>query len=695
MGRYVIGRRGPAKGLDLSFLNREQQAVVAEPPGGQRLVIAGPGSGKTRTLTYRVANLIAMGVAPERLLLLTFTNRAAREMLQRVEQLVPEDAWRVHGGTFHSVACRLLRRHAAAIGYKPDFTILDRGDAEDQVAAAMLDLGIDTKKRRFPRKKVILNLFSSCINQELSLHEAILQKTPQFRALLNPLEEVAQRFVERKQAANHLDFDDLLVGWSLLADPPPEASEDLKSASAEICSLYREVLVDEYQDVNAIQGRIADGMSSVHGGLTVVGDDCQSIYGFRGADDQNILGFEERHPEAKRFYLTINYRSRPEILAVANASIVHNARRFEKDLSPVRDSSGIRPWLSPLRDRRMQATFVAERILDLRDEGVGLNDIAVLYRAHNHATELQVELTRRGIPFMVRSGLRFFEQAHIKDVLSFLRVLHNRNDELALQRALITFDGIGPATVRRIYERMQGRIQQGSDPLLEFGQAPWAKLVGQRAAKSWQGAAKLFAKLVALDERKVTEMIWAVIDSPYADHVKYSYTNPQARMDDLAQLADYGANFEDLHQFLGELALLDTFQAEEVVDSEEPDEKVSLSSIHQAKGLEWSRVFVLCMNDGLFPMATALREPGGEEEERRLFYVATTRAKDELYLTYTEIREGRRMRQDLLSVSRFIRELTELRRSKDEQALLERVEVVFNTEAALEAPTEPLSLEGE
>ncbi|MEC7750499.1 MAG: ATP-dependent helicase [Myxococcota bacterium] len=694
MGRYVIGRREPARGLDLSGLNLQQQAVVAHPPGGQRLVIAGPGSGKTRTLTYRVANLIAMGVPPERLLLLTFTNRAAREMLERVEQLVPEDAWRVHGGTFHSVGNRLLRRHAAAIGYQPDFTILDRGDAEEQVGAAILDLGIDTMKRRFPRKKVVLNLFSACINQELSLQEAIFQKAPQFQALLQPLQDVAQRYVERKRAANQLDFDDLLVGWSLLADPPPEANEALRAASAEVCGLYREVLVDEYQDVNAIQGRIADGMASVHGGLTVVGDDCQSIYRFRGADDQNILAFEARHPEAERFYLTINYRSRPEILAVANQSITHNPKRFIKDLEPVRESNGMRPWLSPLRDRRMQATFVAERILDLRDEGIPLNEIAVLYRAHHHATELQVELTRRGIPFMVRSGLRFFEQAHIKDVLSFLRVLHNRRDELSFHRALMTFDAIGPATIRRVFERVHERLTAGADPLAEFEQPVWGNLVGARGAKSWQAVVKLFGQLVRLDDTKVTEMIWAILDSPYADHVRYSYSNPQARLEDLQQLADYAANFDGLHQFLAELALLDTFQAEEVVESEEPDEKVSLSSIHQAKGLEWSRVFVLCMNDGLFPMATALREPGGEEEERRLFYVATTRAKDELYLTYTEIREGRRMRQDLLAVSRFIRELQGVKNSQN-QPLLDRVEVVFNTDPGLEAPKETKALEGD
>jgi DNA helicase II / ATP-dependent DNA helicase PcrA len=671
-----MGRHGGAQtDVSLAHLNLEQQAVVTAPLGGKRLVLAGPGSGKTRTLVHRVAHLIGSGVPAEQLLLLTFTNRSAREMLDRVGERVPGDAWRVQGGTFHSVASRLLRRYAEAIGFTADFTILDRGDAEEQVAAAVLDLEIDTSARRFPRASVLIKVFSAAVNRELDLHEVILRQAPQFRALHDEIQAVAQRFVERKRAANQLDFDDLLVGWSLLAEPPPGAGAALLAASDEVRGLYREVLVDEYQDTNPVQGRIADAMASGHGGLTVVGDDCQSIYAFRGADDQNILKFEIRHPGAEVFYLTQNYRSTPEIIDLANASIRFNKRQYQKTLAPTRDSNGFKPCLVPVRDRKMQSAFVAERILDLRDEGVPLDEISVLYRAHHHATEVQVELTRRGIPYRVRSGMRFFEQAHIKDVLAFLRFMHNRGDELAWRRAACCFSGVGPATARRAFGALAGA---DNEMLSRLGEAPMLTVVGARAARNWEHLAKLFGVLAKRHTQSVSEMIHDVLQSPVAEHIKYTYDNPQPRLDDIAQLADYAMNFDDLEHFLSDLALLDTFQAEEVVSDEEPEEKITLSTVHQSKGLEWRYVFLIGLNDGGFPMGTALREPNGEEEERRLFYVATTRAKDELYLSFPEVRERRGNQRDLLPVSRFVRELELAQRAQStESKLLERVALVF------------------
>jgi DNA helicase-2/ATP-dependent DNA helicase PcrA len=682
MRTFAMGRHGDTpSGVALAHLNLEQQAVVRAPLGGNRLVLAGPGSGKTRTLVHRVAHLIDSGVSPEHLLLLTFTNRSAREMLDRVGELVPGDAGQVRGGTFHSVGARLLRRYAEAIGFTSDFTILDRGDAEDQVAAAVLDLAIDTTARRFPRASVLVKLFSAAVNRELDLHEVILRQAPQFRPMHDEIQAVAVRFVERKRAANQLDFDDLLVGWSLLADPPPGASPALRSASEEVCGLYREVLVDEYQDTNPVQGRIAAAMASVHGGLTVVGDDCQSIYAFRGADDHNILDFEARHSGVELFYLTENYRSTPEIIDLANASIAFNKRQYKKTLTPNRESNGFKPCVVPVRDRKMQSAFVAERVLDLRDEGVPLEEIAVLYRAHHHATELQVELTRQGVPYRVRSGLRFFEQAHIKDVLSFLRFLHNRGDELGWRRSVCCFSGIGPATARRAFSALGGG---GDAALADLGGAAMRKVVGTRAAHNWQHVASLFAALIQRPSTAVSEMISEILESPFAEHIKFDYDNPQPRLDDIAQLADYAANFDDLEHFLSDLALLDTFQAKEVVTDEEPDEKLTLSTVHQSKGLEWRYVFVIGLSDGGFPMGTALREPDGEEEERRLFYVAITRAKDEVYMSFPEISGRQGNLRDVLPVSRFVREIELAQRARPRhERLLERVALVFGPQASI------------
>jgi DNA helicase-2/ATP-dependent DNA helicase PcrA len=398
-------------------LNEQQYAAVTAAGGGPMLVIAGAGSGKTRTLTYRVAWLVEQGVPPERILLLTFTNKAAREMLRRVEGLLPMDVSAIWGGTFHHVANRLLRRHAKLIGYGNDFTILDREDSKDMLDACITDAGIDTKAERFPKGDVLAEIYSLVVNTERSIERVLAEQYDYFSHLVEQIRKLQRLYAERKVKANAMDYDDLLVNALRLF-------QEFKEVGDRYREQFLHVLVDEYQDTNKIQADLIDAIAMQHRNLMVVGDDAQSIYSWRGANYRNILSFPERYPSAKTFKIEVNYRSVPAILKLANDAIKGNVHQFAKHLQPVRQG-GAKPWLVPCADGNQQSQFVAQRILELRDEGVALNEIAVLYRAHFHAMELQMELTKRNIPYVITSGLRFFEQAHVKDVSCFLKVAVN------------------------------------------------------------------------------------------------------------------------------------------------------------------------------------------------------------------------------------------------------------------------------
>ncbi len=436
-------------------LNEEQREVVLA-GGGPVLVIAGAGSGKTRTLVYRVARLIESGTDPARILLLTFTNKASRDMLRRVETLLTVDTRRLMGGTFHSVGNRLLRRFGGRVGLGPNFTILDPEDAREMLEAATSDRKIPVVERRFPKGDVLLDLYSYTINTGRPFTEVLFERTPHFSPLEAEIVSVFQRYRERKRAANAGDYDDLLLAWKRLLEEIPEAAVELQRS-------YDHVLVDEYQDTNRLQGEIVDGMARAKKNVTVVGDDAQAIYSFRGASFENILGFPERYPDAKTFRLTRNYRSTPEILALANASIAHNVRQFPKELQATRPP-GPMPAVVPLPDIPEQARFVGQRLLEWHDEGEKLSDLAVLYRAHYQALELQIELTRRGIPYEIRSGVRFFEQRHVKDVLAFLRIAVNPKDELSWKRALKLFPRVGERAAAAVWEAIGSR----PDPLASF-----------------------------------------------------------------------------------------------------------------------------------------------------------------------------------------------------------------------------------
>jgi DNA helicase II / ATP-dependent DNA helicase PcrA len=653
--RYVIKREVPRRYLVnyKAELNEEQYAVVSAGKG-PLLVIAGAGSGKTRTVTYRVTRLIESGIAPSRILLVTFTNKAAREMLHRVEGLVQADVRKIWGGTFHSIANRILRRHAQSIGYQTNYTILDSEDVKDFVTSAIQEAGIDTKARRFPKAEVVHGLISYANDTDTPIRDCIVRLHPQFEPLATQIERVDRLYQARKLERNAMDYDDLLLNWKKLLI-------ECKEISDYWAEQFEYILVDEYQDTNKVQAEIIDLLAVKHRNVMVVGDDAQSIFGWRGAHFQNIYEFKDRYPDAQEFHLDANYRSRPEIVMLANASIKNNRKQFPKNLRAIRNSSGLAPALIPTHDLDQQAAFVASRILELREDGIKLDEIAVLYRSHYHALELQLELTRRDIPYVVRSGIRFFEQAHIKDVISYLRLLVNPRDEIAWKRVLKLIPQIGQATANRIWER------------LAFAEEPLALVrrtdfdAQPRFREGWMEFVKLIEQLVSpeyLDQP--ANQIALILSSGYETHLENTYENADLRAEDLRQLANYATRFESTEEFLSELALINTERfaapqgttAEDVVAGGDEDEQLVLSSIHQAKGLEWRVVFLIWAADGKFPSARSLRDAEQEEEERRLFYVAITRAKDELYVCYPLVVTDYSRQTVIQKPSRFVTEVS-------------------------------------
>ena len=680
MTRKYIIKTEPAKTTALvnyrEALNPEQHAVVMA-GRGPLLVIAGAGSGKTRTVTYRVARLIEAGVAPGRILIVTFTNRAAREMLSRVETLVAADVRRVWGGTFHSIANRLLRRHAASLGYESNFTILDAEDAKDLLDAGIEEAAIETKARRFPKAEVLNEIFSFATNTDTPLAQLIAARYPHFEPLTAQIERLDKLYQQRKLERNAMDYDDLLVNWKRLLIEKPE-----------IAAVYREqfehILVDEYQDTNTLQAEIVDLLAEKHRNLMVVGDDAQSIFGWRGANVENIFCFKERYPDAQVMKLETNYRSTPEILMLANASVSNNKKQFPKYLQPIRPSRNFTPALIPARDADQQASFVASRVLELRDEGVPLEEMAVLYRSHFHALELQLELTRRGIPYEVRSGVRFFEQAHIKDVTAYLRLIVNPRDEIAWKRVLKLIPKVGNATAARVWEK----LAYAEEPLALVKTEAISAVLPKGAVTGWQEFVELVMALIAPETMDApARQIELILERGYADYLKASYENAEAREEDLKQLANFAGRYETTANFLSELALINTERfsppggttGEDVVMGGDEDECLTLSSVHQAKGLEWRVVFILWVADGRFPSARSLRDVEGEEEERRLFYVALTRAKDELYVVYPLIESDRARQTVIQRPSRFVtevpRELFEIWDVSEETLLLDEVTV--------------------
>jgi DNA helicase-2/ATP-dependent DNA helicase PcrA len=630
-------------------LNEQQLAAVTAPPG-PLLVIAGAGSGKTRTLTYRVAYLLENGVDARNILLLTFTNKAARQMLDRVSNLLPVDAAGIWGGTFHSIGNRMLRRHGSALGYSSGFTIMDREDQKDLIATVVASSGIDPKEIRFPKADVLADIFSFVVNTERPMEELLAEKFPYFLPLLDQIKEVQARYERKKKATNSLDFDDLL-----------EKTLRMLLEHEHIARVYRRqfqfILVDEYQDTNKIQADFIDILAREHQNVMVVGDDAQSIYSWRGANFQNILEFPKRYPKAQVFRIELNYRSVPEILEVANSAIAANVKQFKKNLSATRDSKAMKPALVALNDGSEQAQFVAQRVLELRDEGVELNEIAVLYRAHYHAVELQLEFSRRGIPYQITSGIRFFEQAHIKDVASFIRFVANPRDEVAFKRMVRLLPGIGGKIAENLWNGWEKSLNEKGDVVSWSGRL--LKLtVSMRSKKMWEQLAQTLDEIAPNGKpNPPSAMIVSVVEAIYDDYAKANFTNYELRREDLNQLASFARQFSDAQEFLSQLALISNVDAEPAPNAAADNEAVNLSSVHQAKGLEFHTVFVIWLTDGMFPSSRSLETRDAIEEERRLFYVAITRARDELYLSYSHMRLNAGFGDVFQRPSRFLKEI--------------------------------------
>ena len=595
-------------------LNAEQLKVVQN-GDGPCLVLAGAGSGKTRAITYRVAYLLEKGVDPNNILLVTFTNKAATEMIDRVQALTNGEICLPWSGTYHHIAYRILKQDASFLGYKNNFSVLDSQDSLEIFKLCLKQEGIDRKEKRFPSAKVIQAIASYARNAEMSLEEVLKMKYPDWLDITDKISRIVNNYADRKRTANVMDFDDLLINLYLLLLKSDQVREKFSRQ-------FQYILVDEYQDTNKIQASIIKLLAMCHRNILAVGDDAQSIYSFRAADIKNILNFEKEYADAKIFKLETNYRSTPDILDVANTVIANNINQYEKDLKSILNNF-TKPEIRAFADSREEADFVADRISELYDEGVPLHKLAVLFRAAFHSQALEVELTKRGIDYDYRGGIRFFERAHIKGVLAYLRIFNNVEDAAAWQRVLGMQVGIGPASASKIIEIIRAEnIENVSENLSAKARLGWNDFM-----QTWQLMNKEAIK-------NPSALIQAVIQSKYSDYLENEYPDYRERLQDLNQLAVFAEQQTDLDKFLAEATLQESFSSVKNENKQKNKEKLVLSTIHQAKGLEWEGVFVINMCAGQFPSDRANREDNGLEEERRLFYVAITRAQKYLYFTY-------------------------------------------------------------
>ncbi len=603
----------------LERLNPEQRAAV-EHLGGPLLVVAGAGSGKTWTLACRVARLVDRGVPPERILLLTFTRRAAREMLRRAQTLTAGGGvGRVWGGTFHATANRLLRVHGRALGLPPGFTVLDRTDTADLMDLIRGELGLGEGERRFPRKETLADAYSRTVNAQTKLADVLEREYPWCADEIDGIRSIFERYVERKRGQNALDYDDLLLYWHALGRHP--------AAGAAVRELFDHILVDEYQDTNALQADILSALRPDGRGLMVVGDDAQAIYAFRSATVRNILEFPERFPGTTIVKLERNYRSTRPILHATNAVIALSPQRHEKTLWTER-ADGERPLLVTCLDERDQADDVCRAILEHRERGTPLKEQAVLFRAGHHSDVLEVELTRRNIPFVKYGGLKFLESAHVKDALAVLRIADNPRDEVSWFRVLQLLDRVGPTGARRLMAAIG--VTAPGDPMVRFLEQAIA--VPAAARTELDGLREAFRDLAdgrppASQAERVRRFLEPLL--------RRRYDQPEPRLRDLEQLEQLAAGFETRERFVTDLTIDPPVSTSDLAGSPHLDEDyVILSTIHSAKGGEWDVVHVIHAADGMIPSDMATGDPDQIEEERRLFYVALTRARDTLRVTF-------------------------------------------------------------
>jgi len=618
---YVLKRSddeaAPRKlSIDYAAALNSQQLAAVTAGEGPSLVIAGAGSGKTRTLVYRVAYLIDSGVDPSNILLLTFTRKSAQEMLQRASELIGARSERVCGGTFHSVANLLLRRYGRSIGVEPGFTILDRGDAEDLIALVRSQLGLNEKDKRFPRKGTIMEMISKSENTLRSLEEIILDEFGHFADHIEDLSRLKTAYQAAKRQKQLLDYDDLLVMLRqlLLLD---------ETARATISRQFRYILVDEYQDTNRLQAEVVRKLAATHNNVMVVGDDSQSIYAFRGATFKNIMEFPQLFPGTQIYKLEENYRSTQPILNLANCIIDEAAEKYTKRLF-TRKIDGPLPSLVEAAGENTQSRFIAQKILELREEGVPLSEVAVLFRSSFHSFDLEIELSRKGLPFIKRGGVKFIETAHVKDLLAHVRVIANPLDTVSWNRVLMLVEGVGPKKAHDLL----AAIVKGGQPFEVL------RGVSGRSGQGLKNLANTLESLSGTDDRSPSEQVNHIYEY-YLPILKEQYDDYPKRTRDLDHLHTIAEGYPGVNEFLADLALEPPDGSVSGVDApDRDDERLVLSTIHSAKGLEWQAVFVIWIVDGRFPSVYSFVADEDLEEERRLFYVSVTRAKRHLFLTY-------------------------------------------------------------
>ena len=609
----------------LSDLNEEQAPAVLA-PDGPALVLAGAGSGKTRVLTYRAAHLLSRGVPAPRILLLTFTKKASRVMQERLTGLMGPTFFIPWAGTFHHVGYRLIREFGHRIGVEGGRTLLDREDQRDLVKEIRDAVVGEDPGEELPPAAAIAAYLSLSANLLLPLPAVIRRRAPWLCHLETTIEAIARRYREEKDAQRVLDFDDLLLLWLRLLEESPDTAELLRDR-------FRHVLVDEYQDTNPLQGKILDLLVASHKNLFVVGDDSQSIYSFRGAAIDNILSFQERYPEAGVYRLEKNYRSTPNILSVANRIIEQNSRQIPKTLySPLPEAD--HPTLVRMYSDQEQARYITTRIRRALDRGQEPSEIAVLYRAHYVSLSLQLSLSRAGIPFHLTSGLKFFEQAHIKDILSWLRLLENDRDAMAWKRILRMVPRVG----RKTAEKIEALLSRAEAPRKALSDPAFLKAAPASARPGIAGIGERFSRLAELrkkNPRDVMDLVGTILATGYHDYLYETFEDPESREEDILSFAAQIPPETDLGDFMAELALLEA--GGEELSPEEQKNRVVLSTVHQAKGLEWDTVYLLSLAEGVFPSSRSAESDEEIEEERRLFYVAVTRARHDLVLCVPQV----------------------------------------------------------
>lgn len=598
-------------------LNEQQYDIVTQ-GDGHCLVLAGAGSGKTRTLTYRVAYLLEKGVAPHHILLMTFTNKAANEMIERVHELLgyhPQGLW---AGTFHKVGNLVLRKYAHLIGHTKYFAILDQNDSYDLYKTCYDDLQVKAFCPDLPKVKVLASKISYARSTNQEIRDYLYSTYDWSPNVINTAVKIAELYEKKKLELNVMDFDDLLVKWLDLLNEHPEIGKELAET-------FHYILVDEYQDTNSIQAQIIQMLASgTENNVLAVGDDSQSIYSFRAADIANILRFPDVFSDTSIFKLEINYRSTPEILELANTSISNNRNQYAKKLRTENDS-GTRPLVFGARSVHEQSDFVVKRLKEIQQEGKKLSETAILFRATHHSAQLQIALTKARIPFIVRSGVRYFDQAHIKDVIAFLRVYSNVKDELSWRRILSFLPGIGKKTADKIIKHVSDK-----ELISEVFEQP-IKL-SSKQYYSWLIYKGIFEYLDSLKEGKrfVAQSIHHIGTAFYFNFLKKNFDNAETRKEDIMGFVDFTSQYESLPALLADITLDDSLGTQK----KEEEDKLVLSTIHQAKGLEWEEVIILEVRSGAFPHFKSMDSISELEEERRLFYVGVTRAKRRLSLVY-------------------------------------------------------------